>query len=443
MEIEGPASSRPSGSCWRCRSRRCGRSTSTTPGLSPIKREAIDELGMGTNSKVLMQFDRRPQHYGRWSGNLTTDTPFEYTWDTSVTQPGRAGPDHRLLGRRQRHRLRLRRRTRAGPRRRGLRDPARRWSRRPRRGSRRASTATPSSTSGPPIPGRAGSYAAFEPGQTSRYSREIRKPEGGHPLRRRAHLDRLPGVPGGRGRVGRARGGGGRAQPLGLDRPRPRSARGSASTRSIQATTRGCQSPGSWWSASIRWNGSSSPGSRLEGRVLDERERGEVGRADPVAHQVVAAVEQRLEDVEAGLDQRHPGASTAAGSGAAALELGLELVGGRLPDAVEPVEEELHLGAPGRIGRETAAARGGAARGSAGSAVSRRRPRRPAEITGTSPWPGDPLDLGAVVVVDDHGLDLEALERRAPARPARSWWSSRRGRDGSRRAAYVFGGDPG
>ncbi len=46
---------------------------------------------MGTNSKLLLQFDARPEEFRRWNGNLETDHPFQYTWDTSLTQPGTAG----------------------------------------------------------------------------------------------------------------------------------------------------------------------------------------------------------------------------------------------------------------------------------------------------------------------------------------------------------------
>jgi monoamine oxidase len=61
-------------------------------GLSRLKREAIRELGMGTNAKVLMQFRHRPAHYKRWNGYSTTDRPpFLDTWDTSLTQPGGDG----------------------------------------------------------------------------------------------------------------------------------------------------------------------------------------------------------------------------------------------------------------------------------------------------------------------------------------------------------------
>jgi monoamine oxidase len=60
-------------------------------GLSRVKRRCIAELGMGTNAKVLMQFRHRPDHFHRWNGDLTTDRPFGDTWDTSLTQPGRDG----------------------------------------------------------------------------------------------------------------------------------------------------------------------------------------------------------------------------------------------------------------------------------------------------------------------------------------------------------------
>jgi monoamine oxidase len=59
-------------------------------GLGRRKREAIEELGMGTNSKLLMQFDRRPESFGNWDGALSTDAPQLETFDTSLTQPGRS-----------------------------------------------------------------------------------------------------------------------------------------------------------------------------------------------------------------------------------------------------------------------------------------------------------------------------------------------------------------
>jgi monoamine oxidase len=146
-------------------------------GLSPLKLEAIRELGMGTNSKVLLQFDRRPQHYGRWNGELTTDHPFEYSWDTSLTQPGRTGLVTAYSG--------------------GANGTAYDFAEAhgPAPDEVVAQTlaalerAVPGISAG--FNGRAyldewatdpwarGSYATFLPGQTSRYAREIRRPEGG------------------------------------------------------------------------------------------------------------------------------------------------------------------------------------------------------------------------------------------------------------------------
>jgi monoamine oxidase len=57
-------------------------------GLSARKRRCIDELGMGTNAKVLMQFDRRPRDYGDWSGYMYSDDPFLLTWESTLGEPG-------------------------------------------------------------------------------------------------------------------------------------------------------------------------------------------------------------------------------------------------------------------------------------------------------------------------------------------------------------------
>lgn len=43
--------------------------------LSDRKAACIEDLGMGTNSKVLLQFDDRPASYGRWSGSFWSDEP--------------------------------------------------------------------------------------------------------------------------------------------------------------------------------------------------------------------------------------------------------------------------------------------------------------------------------------------------------------------------------
>jgi monoamine oxidase len=60
-------------------------------GFRKLKRRCIDELGMGTNAKVILQFRRRPERFGGWDGELVTDQPFLDTWQSSLGQPGRAG----------------------------------------------------------------------------------------------------------------------------------------------------------------------------------------------------------------------------------------------------------------------------------------------------------------------------------------------------------------
>ena len=60
-------------------------------GLSRLKRRAIEELGMGTNAKLLIQFRHRPAHFRRWDGDLVSDHPLFDSWDTSLTQPGQRG----------------------------------------------------------------------------------------------------------------------------------------------------------------------------------------------------------------------------------------------------------------------------------------------------------------------------------------------------------------
>lgn len=59
--------------------------------LPPLKRQAIDELGYGTNAKVLLGFTSRFwQDQGR-TGEAFTDEAFQLSWDNSVLQDGEAG----------------------------------------------------------------------------------------------------------------------------------------------------------------------------------------------------------------------------------------------------------------------------------------------------------------------------------------------------------------
>jgi monoamine oxidase len=77
-------------------------------GLSDRKRAAIEQLGMGTNSKVLLQLDRSYRSLDRWSSFLRrSDDPRFATWESSDTDRdasryslitcysgGRAGTSH-------------------------------------------------------------------------------------------------------------------------------------------------------------------------------------------------------------------------------------------------------------------------------------------------------------------------------------------------------------
>jgi len=55
-------------------------------GLPAAQRRMIAELGMGTNAKLLLGLRRRPPAYGGWSGDLLADDPMLQTWDSSLAQ---------------------------------------------------------------------------------------------------------------------------------------------------------------------------------------------------------------------------------------------------------------------------------------------------------------------------------------------------------------------
>jgi monoamine oxidase len=60
-------------------------------GIGPRTRRMIDELRMGTNAKLLIALDRRAPAFAGWSGDLTSDQPMLQSWDTALGQPGEAG----------------------------------------------------------------------------------------------------------------------------------------------------------------------------------------------------------------------------------------------------------------------------------------------------------------------------------------------------------------
>ena len=60
-------------------------------GFEPLKVTAIEELGMGTNSKLQLQFDRRYWEELRCNGETFTDNGYQSTWDVTRAQPGDSG----------------------------------------------------------------------------------------------------------------------------------------------------------------------------------------------------------------------------------------------------------------------------------------------------------------------------------------------------------------
>ena len=60
-------------------------------GFSALKRTAIEELGMGTNSKLHLQFSTRHWESLDCNGETYADTGYQNTWDVTRAQPGTAG----------------------------------------------------------------------------------------------------------------------------------------------------------------------------------------------------------------------------------------------------------------------------------------------------------------------------------------------------------------
>ncbi|MDX6590600.1 MAG: monoamine oxidase, partial [Solirubrobacterales bacterium] len=60
-------------------------------GFSAVKDTAIQELGMGTNSKLHLQFKSRFWNSLGNQGDTYADTGYQTTWDVTRAQPGTAG----------------------------------------------------------------------------------------------------------------------------------------------------------------------------------------------------------------------------------------------------------------------------------------------------------------------------------------------------------------
>jgi monoamine oxidase len=64
-------------------------------GFSGYRMTAISELGMGTDVKLILQYKRRPDTFtvrgAPWSGAINYTNPNYSTWDSAPTEPGKAG----------------------------------------------------------------------------------------------------------------------------------------------------------------------------------------------------------------------------------------------------------------------------------------------------------------------------------------------------------------
>ncbi|MDR7380725.1 flavin monoamine oxidase family protein [Promicromonospora iranensis] len=60
-------------------------------GFPALKRTAIEDLPMGANTKLALQFDRRAWQEAGCDGDTFADTGYQATWDTTLGQPGETG----------------------------------------------------------------------------------------------------------------------------------------------------------------------------------------------------------------------------------------------------------------------------------------------------------------------------------------------------------------
>jgi monoamine oxidase len=60
-------------------------------GFDSVKRMAIEQQGMGTNSKLNVQFTDRAWRTADANGSTFADTGYQSTWEASRAQAGRAG----------------------------------------------------------------------------------------------------------------------------------------------------------------------------------------------------------------------------------------------------------------------------------------------------------------------------------------------------------------
>jgi monoamine oxidase len=144
--------------------------------FSAHKLAAIHKLAMGSDAKVIVQYDTRPWKLDRWSSLMTSSDPDFDTWESSAHEPGQAGLITVYAGGRTGQSWRgPAPHAPATP---GLRDSVLDRVDQAVPGSRAHFNGHAWADLWPRDPWTRGSYAAFAPGQYTRFWRGLGKPEG-------------------------------------------------------------------------------------------------------------------------------------------------------------------------------------------------------------------------------------------------------------------------
>jgi monoamine oxidase len=144
--------------------------------FSAHKLAAIHELAMGSDAKVIVQYDTRPWTVDRWSSLMTSSDPDFDTWESSADEPGQAGLITVYAGGRTGQSWRGR--APHAPATPGLRDSVLGRIDQAVPGSRAHFNGHAWADLWPHDPWTRGSYAAFAPGQYTRFWGRLGKPEG-------------------------------------------------------------------------------------------------------------------------------------------------------------------------------------------------------------------------------------------------------------------------
>jgi monoamine oxidase len=69
----------------------------TQAGLSPLKMTAINNIGMSTHGKVIMQFNGHPWHANGFAGEVLADSPTNWMWELNYQTNNNTAPTGLLL----------------------------------------------------------------------------------------------------------------------------------------------------------------------------------------------------------------------------------------------------------------------------------------------------------------------------------------------------------